>query len=68
MRWLWARRRARPIFALAAVGTFLTFVGSIATGWHYALDGYAGIAIAQISYLAAIALDRRWTPADAVPA
>ena len=25
---------------------FLTFLGSVVTGWHYALDGYVGIVIA----------------------
>lgn len=59
---LWARRRARLLYVPAALGTLLTLVGSIVTGWHYALDGYAGIAIAQVSYMAAGALDRRLAP------
>ena len=60
---LWARRRARPLFVIAALGTLVTFIGSIVTGWHYAVDGYAGIAIAQISFVVAAAVDRRLTPA-----
>jgi len=42
----WFRRhrpRLAPLFALA---TALTFLGSLATGWHYAVDGYAGILLA----------------------
>jgi len=42
----WFRRhqpRLAPLFALA---TGLTFLGSLATGWHYAVDGYAGILLA----------------------
>ena len=54
---LWIRRRARPWLVPAAIGTALTFVGSIVTGWHYALDGYAGIVIASLSYWAAWRLD-----------
>lgn len=44
---LWAYRAARPLFVLFALGTLLTFLGSIVTGWHYAVDGYAGILLAQ---------------------
>ncbi len=61
---LWIRRKARPLLVPAAVGTLLTFLGSIVTGWHYALDGYAGVAIASLSYWAAWRLD----PAPPEPA
>jgi hypothetical protein len=44
---LWAWRAARPLFVPFAIGTLLTFLGSIVTGWHYAVDGYAGILLAQ---------------------
>lgn len=47
---LWTRRLARPLFVPAALATALTFLGSLATGWHYALDGYAGVALAQGAY------------------
>ena len=55
---LWFRRRARPFFVIAVLGTFLTFIASIATGWHYAVDGYVGIALGQIAYLASLRVDR----------
>jgi hypothetical protein len=55
---LWARRLARPLFLPAAVGTLLTFLGSLVTGWHYALDGYIGIALAQSAYLLALYFER----------
>lgn len=47
---LWIRRYARPLFVPAVIGTFLTFLGSIVTGWHYAIDGYVGIGLAQLSF------------------
>jgi hypothetical protein len=47
---LWARRAAPSLFLPALVATVLTFVASIATGWHYAVDGYAGILLAQGAY------------------
>jgi hypothetical protein len=53
----WAARSARdllPVFALAAL---FTFVASVRTGWHYALDGYVGIAIAWLAYRAACAME-----------
>lgn len=43
---LWARRHARRLFVLFALATLLTFLGSLATGWHYAVDGYAGMLLA----------------------
>lgn len=56
--WLWAlwcRRHARPLFVLFVAGTLLTFIGSILTGWHYAVDGYAGLLLAWLCYRLAIA-------------
>ena len=38
-----------PLYVpLAAAMTFLTFVGTMAFGWHYAIDAPAGIALAWI--------------------
>ncbi len=54
---LWIRRRARPWLVPAVIGTLLTLVGSIVTGWHYALDGYVGIGIASLAFWAAWRLD-----------
>ena len=60
---LWIRRRARPWLVPAAIGTVFTLLGSIVTGWHYAADGYVGIAIASLAYWAAWRLDPE--PAEA---
>lgn len=49
---LWSRLRARPLYAFFVATLILTFLGSVATGWHYAVDGYVGIAAAQLSYWA----------------
>lgn len=54
---LWVRRRARPWLVPALLGTLLTLIGSVVTGWHYAVDGYVGIAIASLAYWAAWRLD-----------
>ena len=54
---LWIRRRARPWLVPAAIGMALTLVGSVVTGWHYAVDGYVGIGIASLAYWAAWRLD-----------
>jgi hypothetical protein len=43
---LWCRRHARRFFPVWAIATALTFAGSLVTGWHYALDGYAGMLLA----------------------
>lgn len=56
---LWIRRYARPFFVPAVIGTFLTFLGSIATGWHYAIDGYVGIGLGQLSFWLAHRTERR---------
>lgn len=47
---LWARRRARPLVVPFALATALTFLGSILTGWHYAVDGYVGMLLAWVCY------------------
>jgi PAP2 superfamily len=39
---VWARRRSRLLFRVFACFAFLTFFGSLVSGWHYAIDGYAG--------------------------
>ena len=62
---LWMHRYARPLFIPFAVATFVTFLGSIITGWHYAVDGYVGILIAQLAYWAALRLERDPATEDA---
>jgi hypothetical protein len=56
---LWARRYDRRLFVPLAVATALTFLGSLVTGWHYAVDGYAGLLLAWL----AVAVADRWEPA-----
>lgn len=55
--WLWAlwcRRHARLLFVPFVIGTLLTLIGSILTGWHYAVDAYAGLLLAWLCYRLAI--------------
>ncbi len=54
---LWCRRFARPLYLVFLIGTALTFLGSVVTGWHYAVDGYIGAALALGSYWLACRLD-----------
>ena len=55
---LWCRRFVRPLFAPALIAVLLTFFGSIVTGWHYAIDGYVGVGLAQLSYWTAVRTER----------
>jgi hypothetical protein len=59
---LWSRRHARRLFLPFAAATALTLLGSIATGWHYAVDGYIGMLLA---WLAVRVADRFEPVADA---
>ena len=59
MLMLWLRRYARPLFLPAVIATVLTFLGSIVTGWHYAVDGYVGVGLGQLSYWLALRTERR---------
>lgn len=56
---LWIRRYVRPLYALAVIGTLLTFLGSIVTGWHYAVDGYVGIGLGHLCYWLANRTERQ---------
>jgi hypothetical protein len=49
---LFARRRSRRLFALFAVLTAVTFFTSVVSGWHYAIDGYAGLLLAALCVFA----------------
>lgn len=46
----WTRRYARPLWIVFLVSTLLTLLGSVLTGWHYAVDGYVGIALAYACF------------------
>lgn len=59
---LFLRKEARPLFLPGAIAVGLTFVGAVLTGWHYAIDGYVGIALAQLAYWLASRLERDPAP------
>ncbi len=57
---LWCRRmesRWRTVFLIL---TLLTFLGAVATGWHWAVDGWAGIILAAVAARAGWAVSRRF--------
>lgn len=56
---LWANRWAQWAYGPLLLATALTFLGSLVTGWHYAVDGYVGMAIA---WLAVRVADRLESP------
>lgn len=56
---LWAWSKYRPLFIFFLLGTLFTFVGSILTGWHYAIDGIVGAGLAFIALYLARRLDSR---------
>ncbi len=51
---LWARRRARWLALAFALATAFTFAGSLLSGYHYAIDGYAGMLLAWLCFRAAV--------------
>jgi hypothetical protein len=57
---LWSRRHARRWQTFWWVAAGLVFFGSLATGWHYAVDGYAGALLAWL----AIRIADRWEPVE----
>ena len=57
-----ARRRAGgALFAAAFVFFIAICIGSVVLGWHYAVDAYAGIALALPLWMFCGALARRLT-------
>lgn len=44
--WRWL---PRPLFALGAVLVVLNWISTVVLGWHYALDGLAGLALAGVA-------------------
>ena len=53
---LFSRRLNRYLFIFFCVYLVLMFIGSVALGWHYAIDGYIGIAMAYIIYIIIVRL------------
>ncbi|MHB8797377.1 MAG: phosphatase PAP2 family protein [Thermoanaerobaculia bacterium] len=49
---LWCFRRARSLAAFFIAALLLTFLGSIVTGWHFAVDAYVGCLLAGVSFAA----------------
>ncbi len=49
---LWCFRRARSLASVFIAALMLTFLGSIVTGWHYAVDAYVGGLLAYVSFAA----------------
>lgn len=43
---LFARRRSRAVFLLYAAATLVTMFSAVVSGWHYAIDAYAGLLLA----------------------
>jgi hypothetical protein len=43
---LWAKRHARRWYRVWILAAVLVFFGSLATAWHYAVDGYVGALLA----------------------
>ena len=54
--------RRHPLRVPYLVATLVMFVGSVATGWHYAIDGYAGILLAWLVFRLALVTDRALLP------
>lgn len=50
---LWALLVGSRLRAVLLAMTVLTFLGSVATGWHYAVDSWAGLVLAALSLLPA---------------
>jgi len=53
---LWALLVGSRLRAVLLAMTILTFLGSIATGWHYAVDSWAGLMLAALALLPAFLL------------
>lgn len=65
---LWARKwHSVMAFFFAVIGV-LIFIGSIVSGWHYAIDGYAGALLAWGVYCAALIRSVRQGPRAETPA
>jgi len=63
---LWARRRARWLALPFALATAFTFAGSLLSGYHYAIDGYAGMLLAWLCFRAAVWLEQGEPAGDPV--
>lgn len=55
---LWARRIGSRLSPLLLGMTMLTFIGSMATGWHYLIDGLIGLVLAAAVFGAGLLFSR----------
>jgi hypothetical protein len=55
---LWARRRAPPLRLPYALATAFTLLAAVASGWHYAVDGYAAMLLAWLCFRASLWIER----------
>ena len=44
------RHLPRPLFAFGCVLVLLNWISTVVLGWHYALDGVAGVGLALVAY------------------
>lgn len=56
---IWMRKWWRPGAILFTLAAFFIFLGSMITGWHYLVDGLAGIALGFGSYAASQWITRK---------
>jgi hypothetical protein len=56
---IWMRKWWRPGAILFTLAAFFVFIGSMITGWHYLIDGLAGIALAFGSYAVSLWLAKK---------
>jgi hypothetical protein len=59
LAFLWMRRMWRGGEVIFGVFVVAILIGSLVTGWHYLIDGIAGIALAWLCYCAAIRIAAR---------
>jgi membrane-associated phospholipid phosphatase len=60
LTYLWMRGQAHGWRILMLVFTIVIFVGSLVTGWHYLVDGLAGLVLAALCYAAFHLLPKRF--------
>lgn len=60
--------RLRPLSIALWLSTAVTFVGSLALAWHYAVDGYAGVALGAVCWWVAAYAAPRVAPGMAASA
>ena len=62
-----ARNINRWLAWVTGIFAFLIVIGSVQLGWHYAIDGYLGLALALFSWAVAASLARWDLQRNATP-